>query len=152
MKVINGRFPVGNATRTGLVGLGLGLVIPLILACGGRFPVGNATRTPAVSRAVALRKINLDLTQISPAGLIGPPDGLRSLSYELCVPATAGVMRQVQAIDPSLQFYPRSPGRIGCRADQVLAIGNTHQPRWRRVLIQLAQQPYVAKIEPFWGE
>lgn len=122
----------------------LGLVTPLLLACAGR--------PPRLSTAAALAKIRFDLAEIAPNGLMGPPDGLRSLSYELCAPATESVIQQIQAIDPSLQIYRQSPGRIGCRADQVLAIGATHQPRWRRVLLDLARLPYVRRIDPFLGE
>ncbi|WP_448562379.1 hypothetical protein [Trichothermofontia sp.] len=102
----------------------------MFLACAGR--------QPRLGTDAALRKIKFDLARISPAGLIGPPDGLRSFSYEFCAPATESVIQQIRAIDTSLQFYRQSPGRIGCRADQVLAIGETHQPHWQKVLIHLA--------------
>ncbi len=122
----------------------VGLLTPLVLACAGR--------PPRLSTAAALAKIRFDLAEIAPNGLVGPPDGLRSLSYEFCAPATQGVIQQIQAIDPSLQVHRQSPGRIGCRGDQVLAIGATHQPRWRRVLLDLARLPYVTQIDPFLGE
>lgn len=122
----------------------VGCMTPLILACAGR--------QPRLGTEAALRKIKFDLAQISPAGLIGPANGLRSLSYEFCAPATESIIQQLQAIDPNLQIYRQSPGRIGCRPDQVLAIGETHQPRWRKILLKLAKLPYIARIEPSLGE
>lgn len=122
----------------------VGCMTPFMLACTGR--------QPRLETEVALRKIKFDLAQISPAGLIGPADGLRSLSYEFCAPATESVIRQIQAIDPSLQIHRQSPGQIGCCPGQVLAIGATHQPCWRKILLKLAQLPYITRIEPSLGE
>jgi hypothetical protein len=98
-----------------------------------------------------LTKITFDLEPISPEGLIGKGDGLRSQSYEFCIPDQAEKIAEVKAIDPSLKLY-RSPGRMGCRTDQWLAIGETHQPRWQQILLNLAQLDYIERIDPFWGE
>ncbi|GAB4152109.1 MAG: hypothetical protein Fur0046_31620 [Cyanobacteria bacterium J069] len=64
-----------------------------------------------------LSTISFDLTQISPEGWVGSADGRRSLRYEFCIPHSADYQVAVQAIDPTIEFYPHSPGRIGCRTD-----------------------------------
>ena len=49
-------------------------------------------------------------------------------------------------------MYSTSPGRIGCGDDQVLCIGETHQPEWRTVLEQLAALDYVEQINQSFAE
>ena len=90
--------------------------------------------------------IGFDLNLLNAAGLQGPPDGLRALDYEFCIPAGPAFREQVTAIDPSARFSPGSRGRIGCAPDQVLVLGNTHQARFREILLDLAGLPYVARI------
>jgi hypothetical protein len=96
-----------------------------------------------------LDKIEFSLTAIDANGLIGAGSGKRSQAYEFCVPA--GKKAPVQALDPSLQFSP-SPGRVQCQPGELLAIGETHQPRWWPILLNLARLPYVKKIAPHWAE
>jgi hypothetical protein len=91
-------------------------------------------------------KIRFDLSQIDADGLYGPDDGKRALDYEFCIPADSVRMAEVQAIDPSLQVYPASRGRVDCDHTQYLCIGNTHQPRWREILLELAALEYVKEI------
>jgi hypothetical protein len=115
---------------------------------------GGATDPDSTTQAQARLhsqspKITFDLSRISPAGLVGPPDGLRSVSYEFCIPASAWA--EVQAIDPTLQPYPGSRGRIGCR-DQTLCIGTTSNPRWREILQAIAALEFVDRIDEFVGE
>ncbi len=98
------------------------------------------------------RKIRFDLDQLDEYGLYGPEDGRRSLSYEFCVPNNLEVIETVQAIDPTLMIYLQSPGRVGCDDMEVLAIGETHQPDYRDVLINLASLDTIDRIEQFWGE
>lgn len=96
--------------------------------------------------------LRLDLTPLDDQGLTGPPDGLRALSYEFCIPAGAGYRDQVAGIDPSARFYPASPGRIRCGHPEVLVIGSTHQPGFRDVLSRLAALPFVARIQEAFFE
>ena len=91
-------------------------------------------------------KIDIDLENVNSEGLRGPPDGLRAVHYEFCIPAGEDRADEVRSIDPTAQFMPGSPGRIGCTTDQVLAVGNTHQPSYRRVLESLAALEYVNRI------
>ena len=96
--------------------------------------------------------MHLDLSSVDAQGLIGPREGKRALSYELCVPGDEEKLAAVRAIDPSLELQKGSPGRIGCGEGEVLAIGSTHQPHWLSVLETLAELPYVERIEPHWAE
>ncbi len=96
-------------------------------------------------------KITFDLSAISPAGLIGNQQSLRSVGYEFCIPAQANTVKAVKAIDSTVQFS-RSRGRIVCQNHQYLCIGETHQPDWKAVLLKLADLDYVKKIDRFWGE
>lgn len=102
--------------------------------------------------AEPLSKITFDLAQISPEGLVGPPDGWRSLRYEFCIPRSTDHQAEVQAINPAIEFYPNSPGRIGCSATQILCIGETHSPNWREMLLNLARLDYVERIDELYGE
>jgi hypothetical protein len=96
--------------------------------------------------------IGLDLSRLDEAGLYGPPDGLRALDYEFCIPDGDAFRVQVASIDSSARFFPGSRGRIGCTAGQILAIGSTHQPGFREVLGRLAALPFVERIEQAFFE
>jgi hypothetical protein len=93
-------------------------------------------------------KLRLDLSAVDARGLTGPPDGLRAVHYEFCIPDHAQATADVTGIDPTARLQPRSRGRIGCAPDQILVIGSTHQPGYREVLARLAALPYVSRIEP----
>ena len=108
--------------------------------------------TPQAIRAESVRdKITFDLSVISPEGLTGNQQSLRSVGYEFCIPAQADRVKEVKAIDSTVQFS-RSRGRIGCRSNQYLCIGETHQPDWKMVLLKLVELDYVKRIDQFWGE
>lgn len=100
----------------------------------------------------SIEKITFDLNRLSADGLTGPETGKRSVSYEFCIPATEVHLAAVQAIDPSVQYFPTARGRIGCGNDQYLCIGHTHQPGWREILLKIADLTYVERIDQFFGE
>jgi hypothetical protein len=110
---------------------------------------------PAVGDADDLQgrggKIRFDLSVLGDSGLYGPPDGLRALSYEFCIPDRPDAVADVQRIDASVRMH-RARGRIGCRAGELLCIGNTHQPAYRQVLAALSRLPDVARIEQAFFE
>ena len=106
----------------------------------------------SVLRPDPLSKITFDMTVLRDDGLRGPPDGLRSLSYEFCIPNTDECKAEVAAIDSSVQFMPGSRGRIGCGEGQCLCIGDTHQPNHRQVLKRLAELEYVDRIDECFFE
>ncbi len=120
----------------------LAIILPFIIGCyNGNF----------ISES-ALAKITFDLSELSLDGLLGTGDGLHSLSYEFCIPANSQVVAEIKQIDATIHLYPNSPGRIGCRQDQYLCIGDTHHPQWREILLSLAKLPYIEKIEQSWFE
>jgi len=94
-----------------------------------------------------MHKITFDISKLNEDGLYGPPGGKRALSYAFCIPDADGIKAEVAAIDPSVNFYAGSPGRIGCNSKQVLCIGSTHQEDFEGVIQDLAQLPYVQRID-----
>jgi hypothetical protein len=101
---------------------------------------------PAGERPENAAKIELDLAELNDEGLKGPPDGLRAVSYEFCIPNRPEYEAEVWRIDPKIAITHGARGRIGCRPDQALCIGSTHQPEFRLVLFRLAALPYVERI------
>ncbi len=98
-----------------------------------------------------LDKITFDISLISPDGLIGNKDNLRSLSYEFCIPKNPQFIAEIKQIDPEITFS-QSQGRIGCNKNQYLAIGDTHKSNWLEILKAIANLDYVEKIDQFFGE
>ncbi|MGB5830571.1 MAG: hypothetical protein WBG92_01075 [Thiohalocapsa sp.] len=96
--------------------------------------------------------IAFDLSEVDDNGLIGPEDGKRAVDYEYCVPDNTDIRAEVRAIDPSAVFMARSRGRIGCRDDEILVLGNSHQPDFRSILRRLAALPFVQRIEQAFFE
>jgi hypothetical protein len=94
----------------------------------------------------ATPSLHFDLKQLNSEGLRGPPDGLRALHYEFCIPDRPALISEMKAIDPTLQIQAASPGRIGCGEGEALCLGHTHQPRFREVLERLARHPEVGEI------
>jgi hypothetical protein len=99
----------------------------------------------------ALGKIAFALSGVDEEGLYGPEDGRRARDYEFCIPSSENAITEVRAIDTTIRIT-RSQGRSHCRADEALAIGNTHQRNWRDVLTRLARLEYVRRIEPHYAE
>ena len=93
------------------------------------------------------RVVRFDLEPLNGEGLLGPEDGLKALSYEFCIPAGEAHVREVEAIDSTIEIQRSAPGRIGCGEAESLAIGHTHQPDFRQVLVRLSRLPYVDRIE-----
>lgn len=97
-------------------------------------------------------KIAFDVSKLDEQGLYGPADGRQSISYEFCIPNDPQLIYEVQHIDPTIQIG-NSPGRIGCqRGVEQLCIGHTNQPNWRKTLLQLADLPYIVRIEQSFFE
>jgi hypothetical protein len=99
-----------------------------------------------------LSKITFNLEQFNEHGLYGPPDGLRALHYEFCIPGDPVTAAQVRQIDPNIEISPTSRGRIGCTEGEYLCLGNTHQPNFKAVLFTLAKLPYVKRIDQAFFE
>lgn len=97
-------------------------------------------------------KVEFDLDALNENGLRGPPDGLRAVSYEFCVPDDEATIAEVRAIDGSFEFQRGSPGRVDCREGRVLVIGETSRAGWRQVLERVASRDDVARIAEYFGE
>ena len=106
----------------------------------------------STSAATARSKIRFDIDRLDADGLQGPRDGLRALHYEYCIPDRPDAVREVTAIDPTLQIQRGSPGRVGCAAGELLCLGHTHQPGYRAVLQRLATLPFIAEIHEAFFE
>lgn len=124
------------------------LLLAVALSFGPGVSGVFAAEPPALSPAL----IGFDLADLDAHGLVGPPDGKRALDYEFCIPAGDRFTAEVGAIDPSARFHAQSRGRIGCTAEQVLVLGNTHQWDFDWILQSLAELPYVERIERAWFE
>jgi len=97
-------------------------------------------------------KIRFDMERLDADGLQGPPDGLRALHYEYCIPHRGDIVDEVTRIDPMLTIQQGSPGRIGCGEGELLCLGHTHQPEYRAVLERLAALPAVNEIREAFFE
>jgi len=100
----------------------------------------------------AASKIRFDLERLDVNGLQGPPDGLRALHYEYCVPDRSDAIAMVRELDPTLQIQRGARGRAGCDETEVLCLGNTHQPGYRAVLARLSRLCFVREIRQAFFE
>lgn len=123
----------------------------LLLIYGMLLTFSACQRKTPPENPAAWKKIHLNFKKMDEDGLTGSFDSKVAVNYEFCIPAQKEKWRAVQKIDGTARQYPQSKGRIGCRDDQWLIIGSTHQPRYKRVLYDLANLPYVERIEEtFW--
>ena len=98
-----------------------------------------------------LHKITFDISMISSEGLIGNSDSLRSLSYQFCIPKNQKSLARIKQIDPEISCSS-SKGRIDCKENQYLCIGETYKPNWQEILIAIANLDYVERIDQFFAE
>ena len=111
---------------------------------------------------VNLEKIKFDMSGINEEGLTGPPGGLRSVRYEFCIPLSDNSLEHVMKIDPTIQCYKRSRGRVQCGENQQLCIAETYNesrdvmvdgvPSWKNILFQLTNLDIIDSIELSFGE
>jgi hypothetical protein len=131
-------------------GKGAGLIRPVLIAVvAAVLLMLLITRWPRPEQAFA--KIGFSLSGLDEEGLHGPVDGRRARDYEFCIPDTPAARADVLAIDSTVQLS-QAPGRVACRDGEALAIGHTHQPNWRDVLLDVARLDYVRRIEPHHAE
>lgn len=98
------------------------------------------------------KKITFDLREFSEDGIRQrvPGEG-SSINYEFCIPAEEEKLKEVTAIDPSAKVYKGSKGRIGCKDNQWLMIGESRQSNFKTVIRTIAGLDYVSRIdETFW--
>jgi hypothetical protein len=141
-----------TTVKSGMV-LGLGVVCLINLCFGtGLLSECRAAGLEGQLRDNPLAKITFNLAQLNQDGLYGPPDGLRALHYEFCIPGVPAFAAQVKSLDPTLVILKESPGRIGCTKQEFLCLGSTHQPNFMSVLLGLAKLPYVKRIDQAFFE
>lgn len=124
------------------------VAVALVMCCSSCVPVADMPKPASDS----WDKVTFELAQLNEEGLRGPADGLRSLSYEFCIPSGEQFKEQVSGIDPSVQFMCGSRGRVGCSDNECLCIGDTHRPGWRGRLGGLLELPYVERIDEAFFE
>lgn len=98
------------------------------------------------------RKITFDLGEFTEDGLRQRITGEgSSINYEFCIPAEEEKLNEVTAIDPTAKVYKGSKGRIGCKDNQWLVIGESRQSNFKKVIRTIAGLNYVVQInETFW--
>jgi len=91
-------------------------------------------------------KIEFDITKLNQQGLYGSPDGLRSLSYEFCIPADEYFVSIIHNIDPEIKIYRHSPGRVACTPAEYLCIGDTYNKPYQKIFNELAELSFIKRI------
>jgi hypothetical protein len=91
-------------------------------------------------------KIEFDITKLNQQGLYGPADGLRSLSYEFCIPADEHFVSVIHNIDPEIKIYRHSPGRIACNQSEFLCVGDTYNKPYQKNFNDLANLFFIKRI------
>jgi hypothetical protein len=132
--------------------LWLPVALSLLAIICSQVGINNVPAGESGSRIDPASKIAFDLNQFNAQGLYGPPDGLRALAYEFCLPADPALSLEVRAIDPTIVIYPGSKGRVVCAPGEHLCIGSTQQPQFKAVLLKLASLPYIKQIKPCFFE
>jgi len=129
--------------------------ISLLLICTFAIFVLSCKTTSTMEKEKAvgqLEKLDFTLDELDKDGLVGSNGSQVSVDYEFCYPKGADYEKQLHAIDSSLKFLSASNGRSGCSKMQSLAIGNTHKPNHKEILIQLSELSFVKKIRRVWYE
>lgn len=133
-----------NSLVRGIV-FSLGLLLNVYAFC-------SDCRAGERAQLSARSKITFNLEQLNEKGLYGPPNGLRALHYEFCIPGNPVHEAQVRQIDPTIKIFKTSRGRVGCTRGEYLCVGSTHQPNFKTILVNLAKLPYVKCIDQAFFE
>ena len=91
------------------------------------------------------------LNELNEEGLFGPPDGLRAMSYEFCIPNKPQYISEIKTIDPAVQIQ-HAPGRVGCNDSELLCTGHTANKDYLLILATLADKQYIKVIKESWLE
>lgn len=126
--------------RTLAAAIAAGLVA---MACA---PFAASREPGGIDAQASMAKIEFSLEAIDERGLTGPPDGLRAVSYEFCLPDDAAKIAEVRSIDRTVEVMRGAKGRVGCGDSTVLCVGSTHQAEWRDVLGRVSSLSYVDRV------
>jgi hypothetical protein len=93
------------------------------------------------NRQCNLEKITFDINEIEKV----------PLDYEFCIPYEDRYLQEIKRIDPEIECYHGSSGRIGCIDSEYLCIGNTGHKDFRNILCKLSILDYIDRIDQtFW--
>lgn len=79
-------------------------------------------------------------------------DSKSSIDYEFCIPYQDKYLIEIKKIEPSINCFHGSGGRIGCTNNEYLCIGNTHLKNSKNTLCQLSSREYIQRIDPCYWE
>jgi hypothetical protein len=99
-----------------------------------------------LSGCIQTSKISFNVKELDSDGLQGKEGGKRSLTYEYCIMDSPTLRTKIRSIDPSAYFMKGSRGRSGCKADEVLVLGDTHQKNFAEILNTLSALTEVKTI------
>ena len=131
--------------------IGMGLIISFAWSCKTPAIVAP-TPEPVVTVKGNESKIDFNINALDENGLMGERTGKVAVDYQFCF--TAGTVNEqtIQKIDPSIRIQKDSRGRAGCKANQSIARGNSHQANAKNILLELSNLDYVGKIKRVWFE
>lgn len=113
------------------------LIIAIITALLNSCTVSNNIPDPS--------KIHFDISEIDENGLIGPPDGKRSIAYKFNIPFNSKMKRTVHKIDKSVRFYKKGNSELS----YYLCIG---EGGTKETILELSGLEFIHKIEPMYWE
>jgi len=99
-----------------------------------------------------VEKFDFDINTLDKDGLIGPASGKVSVDYKFCIPKGKKYEKAVLDIDSEIKIHPNSFGRNKCTDTYVTAVGSTHQPGHREILLRLSELDFVVRFNRVWYE
>ena len=118
-------------------------IVMVVVSCSSSLQASSIVKPEFIANT---DKIEFDITKLNQQGLYGPADGLRSLSYEFCIPAEEHFVSTILIIDPEIKIYPQSPGRIGCTQAEYLCMGDTYNKPYQKNFNDLAKLSFIKRI------
>ena len=118
-----------------------------------------ACKTPAIIAEPVTTKVmgdvekfDFDINALDKDGLMGDTNGKVSVDFQFCIPVGDEYVKAVHDIDPDIKILQGSRGRNRCTDTQVTAIGTTHKPGHREILLRLSELNYIKKFNRVWYE
>ena len=118
-------------------------IVMVVVSCSSSIQASSIVEPEFIANT---DKIEFDITKLNQQGLYGPADGLRSLSYEFCIPAEEHFVSTILIIDPEIKIYPQSPGRIACTQVEYLCMGDTYNKPYQTIFNDLADLSFIKRI------
>jgi len=118
-------------------------IVMVVVSCSSSLQASSIVEPDLIANT---DKIEFDITKLNQQGLYGPADGLRSLSYEFCIPAEEHFVSTILIIDPEIKIYPQSPGRIACTQAEYLCMGDTYNKSYQEIFNDLSELSFIKRI------